>query len=190
MTNVAATTDDHSVHFRHLADIVRNNLENQQDWTQLRVHLSHDDDGADRVDPGQRARSRPPRILLSGLPPRRLYIHPDEQIEIFRAERALGNGRRIPQPPEYEWVLPMHLAETPSVGQFAAVFDVMDALPPGATASLDGADSRSPNEDGDAQWKQWRRAKRGKRLLLAVVQDDSSVVYYMMHDGIVKPRQN
>jgi len=31
---------------------------------------------------------------------------------------------------------------------------------------------------------------RKKRLLLAVVSDDSTVVYYFVHDGIVKPRQN
>ena len=29
-----------------------------------------------------------------------------------------------------------------------------------------------------------------KRLLLATLDDDSTVVYYIVHDGIVKPRQN
>ena len=29
-----------------------------------------------------------------------------------------------------------------------------------------------------------------KRMLLATVDDDSTVVYYVVHDGIVKPRQN
>jgi len=27
-------------------------------------------------------------------------------------------------------------------------------------------------------------------VLLATLHDDSTVVYYVMHDGIVKPRQN
>lgn len=155
-------------HFDHLAQVVLNNLENQQDWTQLQCHKD----------------SARPRILLSGLPPRRLYIHPDEQIEITKAEGLLGNGRRIPQPPEFEWVLPMHLAEKSSVGLFASVFDSINAKPPGAEseATVDG--------DEDVQWKQWRNAKRQKRILLAVVQDDSTVVYYIMHNGTVKPRQN
>jgi tRNA-splicing endonuclease subunit Sen15 len=34
---------------------------------------------------------------------------------------------------------------------------------------------------------EWRKTKR---LLLATLDDDSTVVYYIVHDGIVKPRQN
>lgn len=162
---------------RDLADIVHNNLENQQDWTEMRLHDGKSDDGNQKY----------PRTLLSGLPPRRMYIHPDEQIAVMRAERALGPGERIPQPPEYEWVLPVHLGETPTVGEFAAIFDSISALPPGATT--DGAvDTASTTNDND--WKAWRGSRRAKRLLMAVVQDDSSIVYYFMHDGIVKPRQN
>ena len=154
-------------HYRNLVDVVRNNLENQQDWTDLRVHGDS------------------PRLLLTGLPPRRMYIHPDEQIAILKAERSLAGGQRIPQPPEYEWVLPVHLAETPSVSLFAAVFDSITALPRHDAAARGGND-----DDDNSPWAQWRGPQRAKRLLLAVVQDDSSIVYYFMHDGIVKPRQN
>lgn len=154
--------------FQDLAKVVLNNLENQQDWTQLQVHND----------------SSRPRIFISGLPPKRIYIHPDEQSDILKAENALGNGQRIPQHPEFEWVLPVHLAEQTSISQFAAIFDSIDALPPGALAEA------SKNDDDGAEWKQWRSSKRRKRLLLAIVQDDSTVVYYVMHDGIVKPRQN
>lgn len=181
------TAGDVRSHFRHLADVVRNNLENQQDWTQLQTHDDEDedeDDGNSRDEPGGK------RILLSGLPPRRVYIHPDEQIELMRAERALGNGRRIVQPPEYEWVLPVHLTETPSISQFAAVFDSIAALPPAAVRAEAASPAGGEGEETAAQWKKWRNAKRGKRLLLAIVQDDSTVVYYVMQDGIVKPRQN
>lgn len=154
-----------------LAQIVLNNLENQQDWTRLQIHHgpSH------------------PRPLISGLSPRRLYTHPDEQIEILKAERHLG-GARLPQPPEFEWVLPVHLAEKPTIGQFAAVFDSIDALPPDALSEDDTA--AEAGDDAAARWKQWRGSKRQKRIVLAVVQDDSTVSYYVMHDGIVKPRQN
>ncbi|CAK7274440.1 hypothetical protein SEPCBS119000_006171 [Sporothrix epigloea] len=153
-----------------LVDIVHNNLVNQQDWTRMRVHDA--------------ASSKFPRMLLSGLPPRRLYIHPDEQIEVLRAERKLGNGQRIAQPPELEWIMPMHLAETPTVSLLAAVFDSISAVPP--TDEIEEIKDDSAAEE----WKAWRSSRRGKRLLLAVVQDDSSVTYYFMHDGIVKPRQN
>ncbi|KAI3399030.1 hypothetical protein diail_7830 [Diaporthe ilicicola] len=153
------------LHLGGLAKVVRNNLENQQDWKHVTSH----------AEPSQ---TRP---LLSGLPPRRMYIHPDEQIDIIKAEKALGET--VPQEPDYEWVLPIHISEKPTLAAFAAVFDSLDALPPA---------SKLVETEGDAapDWKKWRGSKRGKRVLLATVHDDSTVVYYMMHDGIVKPRQN
>lgn len=35
-----------------------------------------------------------------------------------------------------------------------------------------------------------RLAQRPKRVSLALVNDDGTVVYYFVHDGVVKPRQN
>ncbi|KAL1856544.1 hypothetical protein VTK73DRAFT_8226 [Phialemonium thermophilum] len=154
-------------HLKALADAVLYNLENQHDWTELNVEV--------RTSLG--------RPLLWGLPPRRLYVHPDEQIEIIKAEKSLGAP--IPQPPEYEWVLPTHLAERWSVKAFAELFDAIDAIPPAP-----GVPGATMPADYSAQWQQWRGPRRGKRVLLAAVQDDSTVVYYLVHDGIVKPRQN
>lgn len=148
-----------------LTKIVLNNLENQQEWKYVTSH----------------AESSQPRPLISGLPPRRMYVHPDEQIAIIKAEKILGST--IPQEPEYEWVLPVHLSEKLSLRAFAAVFDSMDALPPAAK-------SKESLDDDCPEWRRWRGAKRGKRVLMAVVHDDSTIVYYMMHDGIIKPRQN
>ncbi|GAB1320424.1 putative tRNA-splicing endonuclease subunit tsp-1 [Madurella fahalii] len=154
-------------HLASLTKIVLNNLKNQHDWTRVQEHTQ----------------SNLPRQLLSGLPPKRLYVHPDEQIEIIKAEKELK--KRIPQEPEVEWVLPLHLSEKWSPKQFAAVFDAIEAIPPGA-ADQDSLEA----DDTDSQWKLWRGPKRGKRILLAAVQDDSTVTYYWMHDGLVKPRQN
>ncbi|KAK1769196.1 tRNA-splicing endonuclease subunit Sen15 [Phialemonium atrogriseum] len=154
-------------HLEALTEIVLNNLQNQHDWTELNTQLKPDLS----------------RRLISGLPPRRLYVHPDEQIEIIKAEK--NRKEHIPQPPEVEWVLPTHLAEKWSPKAFAAVFDAIDTIPPGA-APLDALGA----EDDSSQWMRWRGPQRGKRMLLAIVQDDSTVLYYLMHDGIVKPRQN
>ncbi|KAL2260047.1 hypothetical protein VTK26DRAFT_6091 [Humicola hyalothermophila] len=156
-----------------LTKVVLNNLEHQHDWT--------------RVESVTRADL--PRPLIYGLPPKRLYVHPDEQIEIIRAEKE--RGERIPQEPELEWVLPLHLSEKWSPAQFAAVFDAIEAIPPGGSGAA-GAD-QSPLldlDDPSSRWKLWRGPKRGKRILLATVQDDSTVTYYWIHDGLVKPRQN
>jgi len=70
---------------------------------------------------------------------------------------------------QHEYVLPVDLREKWSVRKMAEVFD---AMPEGYWGV---------NAKGEI---------RKKRLLLAVVSDDSTVVYYFVHDGIVKPRQN
>ncbi|KAK1751920.1 hypothetical protein QBC47DRAFT_391432 [Echria macrotheca] len=166
-------------HTEALAQIVLNNLENQHDWTSATVYRQAD----------------LPRPIIYGLPPKRLYVHPDEQIATIKVEK--DRKERIVQLPEPEWVLPLHLAEKWSPSQFAAVFDVLDALPPSDEDPQAGDDSRDYDDDDDndndkelAQLRLWRGPKRGKRILLATVQDDSTVTYYFMHDGLVKPRQN
>ncbi|KAK4106420.1 hypothetical protein N658DRAFT_415636 [Parathielavia hyrcaniae] len=154
-------------HLASLCKVVFNNLAYQHDWTKLQQHAQADQ----------------PRPLLYGLPPKRLYVQPDEQIDIIKAEK--DRGERIPQEPEVEWVLPVHLSEKWSPAQFAAVFDGIDAIPPG------GAEQEaSEGDEREEQWKLWRGPKRGKRILLATVQDDSTVTYYWIFDGLVKPRQN
>ncbi|KAH8880746.1 hypothetical protein GQ53DRAFT_669248 [Thozetella sp. PMI_491] len=153
---------------RNLTKLVLENLEFQHDWTELQVHST----------------PNLPRDVIFGLPPRRLYIHPDEQIEIIKAEK--NRDEPMPQPPELEWVLPLHLSEKWTVQRFAAVFDGLEAVPPESSTTKVAEESH----EQEARWKQWRGPKRGKRVLLATVQDDSTIVYYLMHDGIVKPRQN
>ncbi|KAI0851817.1 tRNA-splicing endonuclease subunit Sen15 [Daldinia vernicosa] len=136
----------------NLAVSVLDNLRYQHDWTELQI-LTHSP-----VD------DLPlPRPLISGLPPRRLYLHPDDQIEMLKSHPNPEGS--IPETPVTEWVLPVHLAEKWTLKAFASVFD---SMPP--------ENSASPH--------------RVKRVLLATVHDDSTVVYYFMHDGIVKPRQN
>ncbi|KAK6198981.1 hypothetical protein LQW54_010255 [Pestalotiopsis sp. IQ-011] len=85
----------------------------------------------------------------------------DDQIEMIKNNTM----NAATQTPEVEWVLSTSLNETISLGFLSSIFDAMDRpaeLPAG----------------------------RSKRLLLAVKHDDSTVVYYFVHDGIVKPRQN
>jgi tRNA-splicing endonuclease subunit Sen15 len=55
----------------------------------------------------------------------------------------------------------------------------------------DNAEVASNNDRDEMEEiaKRWR-SQAPKRLLLATVHEDSTVVYYIVHDGIVKPRQN
>ncbi|GAP86568.1 putative tRNA-intron endonuclease protein [Rosellinia necatrix] len=136
-------------HGQHLANIVLDNLKYQHDWTELRV-LTH---SPSNLEPLMRP-------MISGLPPRRLYVHPDDQIAMVKSS-AVPNGK-IFDTPEVECVLPTRISEKWTLKAFAAVFDLLPA----------------------------QRSDRPKRIVLATVHDDSTIVYYLLHDGIVKPRQN
>ncbi|GJC86841.1 putative tRNA-splicing endonuclease subunit tsp-1 [Colletotrichum liriopes] len=151
-------------HLVNLTTLVMDNLQDQHDWTDVEIR----DDGKSRTRP-----------IITGLPPSRLYMHPDEQIEALEMEQTAG--KRPNQAPEFEWVLPVHLSEQWTLGSFATIFDSIDALPRPLTSET-SYDTPSKRD--------WRGADRQKRLLLAVVHDDSTVSYYLIHDGIVKPRQN
>lgn len=161
---------EHPPYLHHLASNVLYNLQYQHDWTSLAIH-THSSTNDTLL----------PRPIVSGLPPKRAYIHPDEQIEILKAEHA--TRQRIVQVPEQEWILPTHWEEKWSLAKFAAVFDVLDTVPP----SIGG---ESQAEDTTAVGSKWQGKNRQKRLMLATVHDDSTIVYYIMHDGLVKPRQN
>jgi tRNA-splicing endonuclease subunit Sen15 len=164
----AAAEDSQTAHLYHLASIVLHNLQYQHDWVFPSIHTH------------STSNELLPRPVVSGLPPRRAYIHPDEQVAILKAEH--DTGKAIEQIPEYEWVLPTHWEEKWTLASFAAIFDALDTTPPS------GDDSQE--QDKDAVGYEWQGKNRQKRLLLATIHDDSTIVYYIMHDGIVKPRQN
>jgi tRNA-splicing endonuclease subunit Sen15, fungi type len=106
-------------------------------------------------------------------------MHPDEQVHVLEIERA--GDQPPPNEPELEWVLPTFLAQKWSLRALAEVFDSINTVPQRPTTEL---------EAGHHPCTPWRGHNRMKRLLLAVVDDDSTVAYYVVHDGIVKPRQN
>ena len=89
--------------------------------------------------------------------------------------------------PERVWVLPTHLREKWSLKRFAEVFDHITRVPPALDGDghvvLDGGEGKAGEGDDGS-------GRRVKRVLLATLSDDSTVVYYIVHDGIVKPRQN
>ncbi len=87
---------------------------------------------------------------------------------------------------EREWVLPTHLREKWSLRAFADVFDSIPLVPPGE-GEEDGGKGKGKGEKGE---EGVGNRRGGKRVLLATVSDDSTVVYYVVHEGVVKPRQN
>ncbi|KAK6585528.1 hypothetical protein PZA11_002255 [Diplocarpon coronariae] len=159
----------HPAHLHHLSSIVVHNLQYEHKWTCITVHT--------HSPVTQQLLLRP---VVSGLPPQKAYVHPDEQVDILKAQHT--TGEKIELLSEREWVLPTHLQEKMSLAKFAAMFDALDTVPPG--------DEETEIPEENAVGAQWQGKNRQKRMLLATVHDDSTVVYYIMHEGIVKPRQN
>ncbi|KAF2456810.1 tRNA-splicing endonuclease subunit Sen15, partial [Lineolata rhizophorae] len=179
----------HPPHLRQLARQVQHNLRHQHRWASLAVHTH----SCHETRPGERLPLLRP--LLSGLPQQRLYLHPDEQIELLEAEaeanttgsghHSAGQAHRPAQTkaepaPEPEWVLPTHAHEKWTLRNFALIFDHIPPVPP-----------EPDNEAGGGGEEQllapWRKTKR---LVLATVDTDSTITYYIVHEGVVKPRQN
>lgn len=178
---VAHTGSTHPQHLHHLAAQILHNLQFQHDWTALRIHTHSPSIGSTSS-----ARiNLLPRPMVSGIPPRRIYIHPDEQIELIK---ACVKDEDVPS--EREWVLPSHLREKWSLRRFADVFDQIEVVPPGLAEDDDATSRNTPALDHADLSKEVNKWRNIKRLLLATVDDDSTVVYYVVHDGIVKPRQN
>ena len=110
-------------------------------------------------------------------------------------------------PPEREWVLPTRLREKWSLRRLADVFDTVEAEPDvGDEEGGEGLEGRAMGGMGEGgnrigisrestgagvdRAQEGRRRRGGKRVLLATVSDDSTIVYYIVHEGLVKPRQN
>ncbi|KAH7412160.1 tRNA-splicing endonuclease subunit Sen15 [Phaeosphaeria sp. MPI-PUGE-AT-0046c] len=173
-----AEVDAGAVHlpqWQSLALQIQHNLQYQHHWSDLHVHTH-----------SPLTNEPLPRPLVSGLPPQRLYVHPDEQVELLKdadrkrkANKAGGEtgALQVDVEPELEWVLPTRLNEKWSLRRLAEVFDAISSVPPSSTATVHQDPPKNP----------WRTTKR---VLLGTVDSDSTVVYYFVHDGVVKPRQN
>lgn len=169
------SSSTHLPSLHSLALQILHNLEHQHYWTDLKVHTH-----------SPLTKEPLPRPLVSGLPPQRLYVHPDEQVELLKnadrqrkaAQSAAGekSGLEVKAQPEHEWVLPTRLNEQWTLRRLAEVFDDISILPPQTSATA-----------YEAPANPWRTTKR---VVLATVDTDSTVVYYIVHDGVVKPRQN
>lgn len=172
-TLITSTTDPSSPHAPYLQALalqIKHNLQHQHLWTDLQIHTH----SASSTTPL-------PRPLISGLPPTRLYIHPDEQMALLQAQKKSGGTGLGEVESEREWVLPSHIREKWSLRRFGEVFDRIGVVPPGY------AGEQGEDEEDEEKSNPWRTTKR---VVLATLDDDSTVVYYIVHDGIVKPRQN
>jgi tRNA-splicing endonuclease subunit Sen15, fungi type len=146
---------------------------------------------------------KPPTTLLSGLPPKPLYIHPDLQRKLLKA----GIPESTLQP-EREWVLPTSLGAKWTLSQICGAFDSLPLREPrriskdgkdtteGPTGGRhDNAEVRKSDGIGTEEEEAVVQHQDAKRVLLAMkahegMGGDGTVVYYIVQEGEVKPRQN
>jgi hypothetical protein len=184
---------------------ILHNLQYQHNWTDLKRHIVHLNVAASST-PSTAASGETTATLISGLPPRHSYVHPDLQNYLVR--HSIDESSI---PVQREFVLPLSLSETWTLGRFCAVFDqlperdVVSVQPP-APRSDDGRQSQSRNGSGNANGNGSVHVHvhgrptayehhDQKRVLLGMRAKtggggDGTVVYYIMQEGEVKPRQN
>ncbi|KAL4922699.1 tRNA-splicing endonuclease subunit Sen15 [Aspergillus aurantiobrunneus] len=187
LTTLISTTDTPLAATTHQ---IFHNLQHQQLWTSLKIHDLP---------------TKFPISLISGIPPHRVYTHPDEQL--YMVERGL---REEDVELDRMYVIPTVQGQPWSLEKMAAVFD---ALPGPADEEVEAeaeAEEQTSDAIGDgtnadkaarlAEYYEYRaKARRtgvwgAKRLLLAMVDagmgGEGTVVYYIVQEGTVKPRQN
>ncbi|EEH39354.1 hypothetical protein PAAG_08623 [Paracoccidioides lutzii Pb01] len=186
---------------------IQHNLQYQHRWTSLRIHSPH------TLSPSQNI------TLISGLPPQTLYTHQDEQAYMLEhginpddvpTERewviptAQGQAWSLRQLAECFDVIPL-----PDSKHAEGVENVVgmtvekggDSRSNGISEvkSGEGKGMKTEKKSKEEIFAEYQRRKRGKewggkRALLAMVDrgkgGDGTVVYYVVLEGSVKPRQN
>jgi tRNA-splicing endonuclease subunit Sen15, fungi type len=154
---------------------ILHNLQYQHTWKDLRLHQITSD--ATLIDipndtPAKSHHTIP--VIISGQPPRHVYIHPDLQSVLI--QHSLSAGTAIP--PQREYVVPLSIAQKDvRVETLAGVFDAL------------------PARERIAVGKEKDTWQDPKRVLLAMkapdgLGGDGTVAYYVCQEGEQKPRQN
>ncbi|KAJ5364114.1 uncharacterized protein N7496_009827 [Penicillium cataractarum] len=167
---------------------ILHNLQHQHLWTSLEIHdISTDSIASDA-----------PPTLISGIPPHRIYTHPDEQLYMLEKGIAEDDLR-----PERLFVIPTAQGQTWSLRRMAAAFDSLAAIEESSVSEEAMSTSESVDSEKakklDEYYEKKEMAKETKewgtrRALLAMTNrgmgGEGTVVYYVVQEGEVKPRQN
>ncbi|KAJ5746430.1 hypothetical protein N7520_011612 [Penicillium odoratum] len=175
---------------------VLHNLQHQHLWTSLQIHDTTASQHAKVSASSSSSEDSGVPPLISGVPPHRVYTHPDEQLYM------LGKGLREDDlRPERLFVIPTAQGQSWSLRRIASAFDAMG----GIQIVEDGEERETPKVDAekaqklDDYYEKREEAMATKewgaqRLLLAMVDKgmggEGTVVYYVVQEGEVKPRQN
>jgi hypothetical protein len=166
---------------------ILHNLQHQHLWTSLEIH---------DISETSIASDAPP-TLISGIPPHRVYTHPDEQLYMLEKGIAEDDLR-----PERLFVIPTAQGQSWSLRRMAAAFDSLAILELSESEeALSSGESVDPEKAQklDEYYERKANARETKewgtrRALLAMTNrgmgGEGTVVYYVVQEGEVKPRQN
>jgi tRNA-splicing endonuclease subunit Sen15, fungi type len=173
---------------------ILHNLQHQHLWTSLQIH-----DISTNPDIPESTVSDAPQTLISGIPPHRVYTHPDEQL--YMLEKGIQEDDLRP---ERLFVIPTAQGQPWSLRRLAAAFDslaVLEASMSESEGALSASETVEPEKTKklDEYYERKEKAKLTKewgtrRALLAMTNrgmgGEGTVVYYVVQEGEVKPRQN
>lgn len=156
---------------------ILHNLQYQHSWTDLAISKPQMPSREDvpSLNLSGRSPSRKGALsiptLLSGIPPKRIYIHPEHQAHLLLQKIGVETLQS-----ETEYVLPLTLGQPFTLRLLQNAFDSIPA--------------REPVE-GENGFKH----QDAKRILLAMrgrqgMGGDGTMNYYVVQEGEVKPRQN
>lgn len=196
-----------------LAIQVLHNLQHQHLWTDLQLHITRPSTSSSpsatptrplspsnepiHLSSNPNASIPLPVPMISGRPPAPLYIHPDVQAYMIK-----NRVKEADIPVELEWVLPMSIGDKWTLRRLAEVFASLperDTLqwvqveePDYTTHDQRQSESNGTAANGKGGPEPYKDAKR---ILMGMISHagmggDGTLVYYIMQEGEVKPRQN
>lgn len=167
---------------------ILHNLQHQHLWTHLQIHNIEASGSTDEI--------APVRTLISGIPPHRVYTHPDEQLYMLEKKIKEEELR-----PERMFVIPTAQGQSWSLRHMAFAFDALagievEDIVNESEAETIGAEKVKVLDEYYEKKKEALATREwgSNRMLLSMVDKgmggDGTVVYYVVQEGEVKPRQN
>lgn len=151
---------------KYAAQLVKENLIYQQLWTDINLF---------EIPFNSDEHTRGSLTLCYGKPP----------------EKIFNDENNDPDETGYyhhEWVLPAMTNQDWSIAYWVQIFEEIDNLL--AKASKHATQQRKVDETDLKESESKKSPKKAKRVIMACIDNDGTVVYYNVYRGIMPPRNN
>lgn len=171
---------------------VRINLLYMNSWTNVQIYnstLGQLEIGTSSVDSCESI------LFLTGFPPHSLHPQPATSLNI-----EPSNGNNNERPAALEFVFPVCIgSQDLTMQQIDSIFssigqtrvELNDQKIQGSSEEIQESQPRQENQKNTKTIDSLPLLfGRPARIILAIVSDDGTIVYYFVHDGLVKPKKN